>query len=444
MIFDLEWEEAPGVRDKVLAATWGRLRLKLGTRPITQVIVRQSSTQRTTVYGSVFPLTEWLVENWWHLLNEPISSSPLMSGRAAKPFIRDWVQRHNLLAARDGGALPDLTIARDGEEIVLHWESDPELEGPSRLRFIGQGHERILPEILEDSMATLVERVLQRLHECLPANEEVERLAESWAAIRSSDSDERKLCESLAVLGLDPYDPQEASEAMLGLIEEVRSLPGDLALDLLSGSDALRLAPDLAWVQDGLSMVGQNGAKTPWLTIEPEANGLTAHDYGYQVARGLRSKCSINGVSDPMIEDLAGVFVEKLGWASSARTIASGETSLDGLVALDASHSAPTLLSPQERHEPAERFRLARAAFFPLTMSLGSGGRLLTNAATFPQRAARAFAAELLAPADVLAKRVGGLVTEQQVEDLASELKVAPTVIGHQIENHGLGYVGGY
>ena len=58
-----------------------------------------------------------------------------------------------------------------------------------------------------------------------------------------------------------------------------------------------------------------------------------------------------------------------------------------------------------------------------------------------PQRAARAFAAELLAPAAALERRVSGWVNDHDVEQLADEFLVSPQVICHQVENHGLGYV---
>jgi hypothetical protein len=84
---------------------------------------------------------------------------------------------------------------------------------------------------------------------------------------------------------------------------------------------------------------------------------------------------------------------------------------------------------------------LARAAFFCVTGALGSNARLLTSSVTPPQRAARAFAAELLAPAAALAKRVSGRLNDEDVEDLAAEFAVNPQVLLHQVENHGLGYV---
>ena len=103
MRFEFEWQPAPGVRDDVLAATWARLSLSVGDLYASEAIDLRSDSRRTGIYGSLFPLVEWLVEHWWHLLHEPSPRFPMPGGRAAPPLMRSWVQRHNLLAARDGG-----------------------------------------------------------------------------------------------------------------------------------------------------------------------------------------------------------------------------------------------------------------------------------------------------------------------------------------------------
>ena len=68
--FRMEWREAPGVTDAVLARTWCRLVIEAGGRLVTEVVHGTSASLRGGVYGSAFPLCQWLVENWWFLLNE--------------------------------------------------------------------------------------------------------------------------------------------------------------------------------------------------------------------------------------------------------------------------------------------------------------------------------------------------------------------------------------
>ena len=93
MRFEFEWQEAPGVRDKILAATWARLSLHAGNLCVSEAIDERSDSRRTSIHGSLFPLAEWLVEHWWHLLYEASPRTPVSGGRASLPLMRSWVQR---------------------------------------------------------------------------------------------------------------------------------------------------------------------------------------------------------------------------------------------------------------------------------------------------------------------------------------------------------------
>jgi len=64
---------------------------------------------------------------------------------------------------------------------------------------------------------------------------------------------------------------------------------------------------------------------------------------------------------------------------------------------------------------------------------------LITRGQTEHQQRNRAFAAEFLAPALSIRRRLSSdHVSEEEVEDVALELGVSAFVIRHQIENHGL------
>ncbi|CAJ58934.1 MULTISPECIES: hypothetical protein [Frankia] len=62
----IEWIDAPGVRAPEPAATWARYELWVGGRCVTQV-EEPDGTFRRSVYGSVYPLAEWIATNWWPL-----------------------------------------------------------------------------------------------------------------------------------------------------------------------------------------------------------------------------------------------------------------------------------------------------------------------------------------------------------------------------------------
>lgn len=438
--FDFEWQEAPGVRDEVLAATWARFSLSIEDQYLTEAVDPRSSSRRTGVYGSLFPLTEWILENWWHLLYEPAPISPLPCGRDAPLWLRPWVQRHNLLAAREGGALPDLTIVSDGRDTILRLAADPQ-PPPARVRFVGQGIFHESRERFETSAAALVEAVLTRLEERLPEAEVVRQALELWAAINSSAHEEPELCRFLALMGIDPYDPDEATDSLLATVDRsLEIVPESLRVDLFEGSDARTLESNLSWVENESQTLRTEPSAADIRSIEP-LEASTAHDTGYLTARKVRSE--LLGVPDDRpLPNLASLFEERLGWIHGGARHSQSPTHLEGMVGLDDATASLVLIAPNGRSATAERFRLARAAYFPVSRNLGQQARLLTGSATHSQRTARAFAAELLAPTNALAQRVSGRLSGQDVEELAEEFEVSPLVIRHQVENHGLGYVG--
>ena len=68
--------------------------------------------------------------------------------------------------------------------------------------------------------------------------------------------------------------------------------------------------------------------------------------------------------------------------------------------------------------------------------------RLVTSSHTWTQRASRAFAAELLAPAGALRQRIhGDRVSGREVARLAEEFLVDNELIERQIENHTIAAV---
>ena len=54
--FRVEWQDAPGVKDTVLARTWCRLTIEAAGRLVTEVLDNRSRSLRGGIYGSVFTL----------------------------------------------------------------------------------------------------------------------------------------------------------------------------------------------------------------------------------------------------------------------------------------------------------------------------------------------------------------------------------------------------
>ena len=210
--FRIEWQDAPGVRDPVLARTWCRLVIEVGRHLVTEAIDSRSQSLRGGIYGSAFPLCQWIVENWWFLLNEP-SRFPVRYASqdlARTPRDGGWVQRHSLLAAREGNSLPDLTLHRDGQKIVARWTPDTTPSMHPFLRFTGKGETLLDVADVERGLAEAVEAVMDRLDGM--EEPEIRDLRKDWAAVVSATEQERRSCEWSARLGIDPHDQDEFTD----------------------------------------------------------------------------------------------------------------------------------------------------------------------------------------------------------------------------------------
>ena len=438
--FQVEWQDAPGVRDPVLARTWCRLTMDVDGQVVTRAIDHRSQSLRNGIYGSALPLCRWIVENWWCLQHEAYRfHRPSRSHDLARMVDhRAWVQRHGLRAVGEGGVLPDLMLFRDGDAIVVRWLPDESDVTHPFLRFVGRGEARLAADEVVHGLTDFVLRVLERVEE-LDAPE-VEALSRDWTAITTIRPDERELCVCSARLGLDPYDPDELTDQREVLLKtSMSSLEGELKGDLLDAATADALPADVQWIDVAHELAlgsGLSAGKEP--EMECRAPRQTAHETGYQCARRLRQH--LFGANGGPVADMRAVM-QDLGWAEEPLLITDSKPAspLDAIVD-HGDRGAPVVVACQHGDVKPERFRLARSLFFR-HFATARERRLVTPAHTWDQRASRAFAAEFLAPAGALAEQVAGPVSFSDVDELGDEYRVSSLVIEHQIDNHRLGFV---
>ena len=437
--FRVEWQQAPGVRDRVLARTWCRLTIEADGQVVTRAIDSRARSVRDGVYGSAFPLCCWIVENWWFLQHEayrfrrPCGSRDL----ARNNHDRAWVRRHSLLAAREGGALPDLMLFRDGDAVVARWLPDYQDATHPFLRFASEGQTRMAVEAATNGLANFVDRVLQRVDDLQAP--EIDAFRRDWTAISDATPDEREFCGWSARLGMDPYDPDELTDQREESIKaSVPALEAGLRADLLDASTADGLSADAAWItaaHDIAVSAGTRAASKPKPPSRSTARKPTAHETGYECARTLRQ--NLPAPYSNAVTDVRGAM-QVFGWAESPLlTTSSKPASLIDAMVDRSPNGAAVVVAPADCGSRQERFRLARALF--LHQFTAPGRRLVTAAHTWDQQASRAFAAEFLAPAAALARHVGARISLRDIDELAEEYQVSPLVIEHQIENHRLG-----
>ena len=442
--FDIDWRDAPGVRDPVLARTWCALTIRVQDKPVTRVYDRRTKGWRNSVYGSIFPLCNWLVDNIWFLLYEPYRWAIPYGSRdlARNDSDRPWIRRHSLLAAREGGALPDLTIFRDGDNVLVRWLKDGGDTSHPFLRFGQEGHAYLSPDTARESIAALVESVLERVSDLSHA--EVGQLRDDWADLLHLTPEEANLCAWTARLGINAHYDDELSESEADRLQSaIGPIEGRIVDDLLDAAAIDTVAGDLDWINEAHQLAKTANRISPNKRIAGLSRRRslpsyreTAYAAGYAEARALRTDA---GMDNEVLANLPN-FLQRSGWADSpmvATDTAPSSRSLHAVV--DYGHGdVPVVAAPPPETMPFERFLLARSLFFQ-RFSAASERRLVTASHTWEQRASRAFAAELLAPAEALRQRIrGDVVSVPEMEQYADEFFVNPVLIERQIENHAL------
>ena len=438
--FRVEWQDAPGVKDMVLARTWCRLTIEADGRLVTEVLDNRSRSLRGGIYGSVFPLSQWIVENWWFLLNESYRFPAAYGSRdlARTPGDRTWIQRHSMLAARQGGVLPDLTIYRDEKSVVARWMPDGGDSAHPFLRFTGSGEIQMDPDEVKRGLAELVDQVMDRLEGL--EDTEVGMLREEWAGILGSTEEDREICEWSARLGLDPHDPDELADDQAEAIATLISpLEDSVKNDLLDAEQFESLQSDLEWLNQARSLAADAGGCLNSAPTLSKVEGRTAHELGYTSATALRHHLSSSDECEP-IGDMDDIL-HRLGWAQSPSRTLGPRPEGPLKVALEQSDDGASVAVSPNGDAAGERFGLARSIFLRHFGSSGCNRRLVTEAHTREQRASRAFAAEFMAPAAGLSRHIGERVSHSEIDHLAAHYAVSPSVIFHQIQNHRLAWI---
>jgi hypothetical protein len=449
--FKYEWENAPGVTDEILALTWARLEIYVDDRPVTRLVDHRSTSERTGVYGSIYPLAEWLVENWWSLLFEARRTAGSLSGRrlaARSSAARGWVRRHSMLAARSGVALPDLTIAREGDRVLAEWCADDDDGNAKRpVQFVSHGMALLDPESVRDEFRKLASAVVARIGNA--GGEDRQRLSTNLSEVLKSQRDELDLCSRAARLGLDPYDAQQMTRGVVELLSNaLGALNKEVVEDLLDGASLHFVKAAVEPIKAAAEVLrARTGESVDLTQIRARVNSQHTNNDSvpFQIGGRLADRVrSVFGWSDhEPLGSIEGLLSSATGWNPSEQAVDMqlGTSWVRGLVGQSAS-GVPVIVGPRPLSSSGHRFWIARGLHGLLTAAGANNQRVLTDAPGGRQAEGRAFAAELLAPSEGLRKRITDfVVTAEDVETLATEFGVDPLVVYHQIQNHRIAEV---
>lgn len=426
----IEWHDAPGVTTPELAATWARYEVWVAGRCVTHVEESDGKILRRSVYGSLYPLAEWIVSNWW-ILRSHIRPSAVDTRYWTWSNVENypWLAQHNFRGAGDGMAWPNLTLVAEGALTQLAWTSD--VDYASRpIRFVSNGVVSSQTGSVLEGLAQLVDHVLERLSE-----ERLQKtgLAEEWEAIGHTSDDEREFCEAVARLGLDPYSVSEqTSEAV---ISAASSLPPEVVDDFLDSVDTEMLSEAARWTRRAVAAASKASAKATESVLS--ISGVVSSDVigsdayfekpwltGYEMARLVRGELSVR--ESEQFDPSAWVGVSDL------RGPASG---VQGVAAVDQGRCGLALGYPYPG-AAAARFRQARALGRVLARPHQTNF-VLSLARGHDEKLAGAFAAELLAPADGIRGALSaiGKSDDAALEVVARHYHVSPLLVKYQYDN---------
>ncbi|WDZ86443.1 ImmA/IrrE family metallo-endopeptidase [Micromonospora cathayae] len=396
---------------------------------MTLVEDRQSASSRRAIACSLYPLAEWITYNWWFLqsgIRSASSTTALRAGRLSGDSNRIW-QRHCLRAAGDGFLWPNMFLLPEDSNTRLLWLSDRGHVENRPIRFLTQGETVVDSKGLQQVLGGLVEEVIARLSDL---GIESTRLHEEWAAIQETDPEEAAYCFAAARLGLDPYS--EAAKYESGILQAADELEAELLNDFLSAVSPEKIVEDLRWVAAAGSeierMTSTRGGDLEALSAEvlkrTEPGPPTLWRRGYADAQALRRTLGLDSTAFFSFAE----YLDEAVVPAPDRGLQAAGGSRDHL-------SSRVVLGRQQR-ESSARFTLARALWNILFRPRKRF--LVTQGQTTRQKIERAFAAELLAPAEGIAKIIDGPPYEIGMDEFeASEAHfgVSPLIIKHQIEN---------
>lgn len=432
-----EWEPADSIRTPEHRATWARIEIKVGSDLVTLVEDRGSGSSRRSIYCPLYPLAEWIAYNWWFLQSDTRPSSflaqdgvsALSASRLLPAALRE---HHSIRASGDGFAWPDLLIVPDDSQTRLVWGDDSAHSSRWPIRFLTRGDHRARSEQVQQELEIVVTATLTRLAEQGVAGTVLEK---EWAAIQQTDPDEADYCRAAARLGLDPYSDAEPYEQ--DILQAAQTLSGQVLTDFLDAVSPEHIGRALVWISSLRSTIEGRQAAIP----PPDAEVLqdlraAARRHwasvstfpwvvGYEQARVIRGQLAPDNTTRLPVDRYVTSIARK-----------APDVSLQALGA-GASHLHPLVAIGQNRPATSTRFTLSRALWHYIWDD--SPLFVVTAAHTHRQRIERAFAAELLAPAEGIAQLLESrpeAASQEELEQIAHRYGVSSMVIEHQVRNH--------
>ncbi len=406
------WVDSGPSPDAVARRTMARISIEAGGKTVTAVQDRTNGRYRKQIVAPLFFVADWLVDNWWYLFNEPADTQKQRPG---------FGERHNLACAGNGFLLPKLVFAPSSGRIHVRakrWEP-----AHASIAFVEEVDTYVDTEEFRSELQRLIEFVVRRVAK-LDGDPDTRRLTESWAAISDLDPEEREFCRAAAMCGIDPFDVEDGiAEAIAAFWNRTDPSIRDEALAAADACSLPQLGDWLGTAAENLSSAGRENRWNEIRNCMPASRPQEPWKQGYELARSVRSLLGI-GQGPFRFETEGPLAIFHCERASPSRRI-------EGLVA----SGTPACVTAPRNYNSSRRFLIARALGDFVSREeprLGILGSLHNDR----QARSRAFAAEFLAPAEVMYDRWSRSdAGDEAIEELGREFDVSGRVVLHQIEN---------
>jgi len=406
----IEWLEGAENAAPEERATVADLRLFLNDINVTQHFNQGAPYDCVTV--ALYSLAHGLAHDWWTIFGA-----------------RDGDV--SLTKFRSGYLLPDIRFRFDGA--VFEIEARQQMYKRPDVRFVAGPTEVMSRECGELLLTNLIETVLTRL-----GDKGVEGTSAHlrWQRVQASRITEEALfCEAAGGLGLDPYHIEEDAAAFIEIAESL--FEGEALVDFVAGGAKNNYSRLVEWVRRMLAdrssqyrVPDLDGLVEETLQRTPSRSEDRAWVTGYRRARGVRHVLGLPQERKfSSFQDIAQLLGAGANFNLAPR--------VDGIRALRSSRTDGSQIHLRNHGDSAEAqaqhiFAMTRAlgdaACFPTTLLAPVND--LHNA--YRQAAARAFAAEFLAPIDEIRSM---LADRHDLITIADAFAVSTSVIERQIEN---------
>jgi len=413
------WEQADSVAasDAVCRTAFS---LFVGTRNLTKNENLWTRAVESNVVLSVHPLAEWFLQSWWRLLWEPEPDTEAPEA--------EWRMAHELASAGGGFVWPHVRFVSDRESmrVTARLTRDPDPQSVRYIEYLDDS--RVGLDAFQAEVMRFVETIVARVEETGCESS----VPDLWRQLQDEIADpEAATWRRLeAELGFDPDEAPESEVEAAGLVAE--RLGAQTASELIP---AFGQGQHSAGVKRCHELMAETGIAGRPDFVSDVSNALPSlappWKQGIVSASHLRSR-----LADPDAKLETAALCNLLGISAKGFEAFRPPPGVPVGMAI-ADESSAYIFHPRKRgREDSRRYELARfVGDLSFVADTEASSLASTDFRTARQAFQRAFAAELLCPAEGVRNVTAGYDGEEAEEVAAEHFGVSGYVVRHQRMN---------